>query len=55
MSKNCRTCEYFLASHFDKNAGVCTFENNICLVENAESNWCDFHEEVEEEVEDEQI
>lgn len=54
MGKTCRTCEYFLPSHFDKNVGACTLENNICLVENAESDWCDFYEEEEGEVEHEE-
>ena len=52
MSKTCRTCEYFLSSQINKNVGACTLENDICLVENAESDWCDFYEEVGGEVED---
>ena len=53
--KTCKTCEYFLSSRFDKNIGVCTLENETCLVENAKSDWCDFYEEVEGEVEHEQL
>lgn len=52
MSKTCRNCKCFLSSRFDKNIGVCTLDNDICLVENAKSDWCDFYEEVEGEVED---
>lgn len=55
MGKTCEICEYFLPSRFDKNVGACTLENNICLVENAESDWCDFCEEVKGEAEHEQL
>lgn len=44
MGETCRNCEYFLSSHFDKNVGVCTLENDICLVENAESKMMTKHE-----------
>lgn len=49
MGETCRICEYFLPSTFDKNVGACTLENNICLVENAKSDWCDFYKEGEVE------
>lgn len=43
MSETCKTCEFYISSYKVEKVGVCVLDNDVCFIENEDTNWCDFY------------